>query len=127
MEKYELSFGQRALYFLQKLDKNNTAYNVGLSFKCIEKIDIPVLCNAIDKLLEKHDGLNVRIVNENGKLYQVVNKFPQYDFKVIDITCMSKEAVEERIKTDYKLPWKGTEEYFNTQYCISSCIFQEYW
>ena len=105
MKKYELSYGQKSLFFLQKFDPSSTAYNVGIAFKSYDKVDMTRLYTAMDKLLNRHEILRTGFVNEDGKVYQYIDEKSRYDCFVTDISGMEEDEIRQKVNHDFHRPF----------------------
>lgn len=101
MRKYELSYSQQALYFVQQFNPPSTSYNVGLAFKFLKKFNDICFRAALDKLLLKHRTLCTRFLNEDGKIYQYIDETTKYDLHIVDIRGMDEGAIERKVNADF--------------------------
>ncbi len=56
-EGYPLSYGQRALWFLQQLQPESAAYNIAVAVEVGPDLDPPALRRAFELLAERHEAL----------------------------------------------------------------------
>jgi len=56
-EGYPLSYGQRALWFLQRLQPESAAYNIAVAVKVGPDLDPPTLRRTFELLAERHEAL----------------------------------------------------------------------
>lgn len=101
MKRYELSYGQQALFFMQQYNPSSTAYNVGIAFKFYQKFEEKLLVAALNRLMTKHKILKTRFVSENGRLYQYINETPEYDLFVTDVRQLDEALVSEKVNKDF--------------------------
>ena len=69
-----LSYGQRALWFLQKLTPESAAYNVMLAAQSNSAIDVSALRRAFQKLIDRHPSLRTTFPAIKGKPIQQVRR-----------------------------------------------------
>lgn len=68
-----LSFEQEQLWFLAKLGRSGSAYNVPLALRLLGAIDIEVLERALESLVRRHDILRTRFPMHGGRPVQVID------------------------------------------------------
>jgi amino acid adenylation domain-containing protein len=93
-----LSFSQRRLWFLQKLDPNLTAYNIPATFRIEGELNISALEKALNEIVNRHDVLRTRIVEINGQpLQQII--FPlTVTLPVLDIEHLPEDQVAAEVQ-----------------------------
>lgn len=65
--EYELTVGQRALWFLQQVSPQSTAYNITRAFRVTGALDIERLTAALTGVIRRHPSLRLSVTNENGE------------------------------------------------------------
>ncbi|TCP59163.1 natural product biosynthesis luciferase-like monooxygenase protein [Tumebacillus sp. BK434] len=81
-EEYPLTYGQRAMWFLQRLDPGNAAYNVARAVRIRSAVNLQALQDAFNELVKRHavlrtvctlaDGVPVqRVTDENRPVLSV--------------------------------------------------------
>ena len=98
-----LSYGQRALWFLQQLAPENRAYNVMLAAQAHSQVEAPALQRAFQALMNRHAALRTVFRLSRGKPVQCVQEHQTIDFKIIDAASLDwadlkRLAVEESHK-----------------------------
>jgi hypothetical protein len=98
-----LSYGQRALWFLQQLAPDNRAYNVMLAARVHSQLEAPALQRAFQALINRHAALRTVFRVSEGKPVQCVREHQTIDFKIIDAASLDwadlkRRAVEESHK-----------------------------
>ena len=63
---YPLSSSQSRIWFMEKLDKGNAAYNIPLDFRITGDLDPGLLQQSIGILIARHDALRTIFPNGNG-------------------------------------------------------------
>ena len=96
-----LSFAQQRLWFLQKLDAGQTAYNVTSLLRLDGALDTPALQRALDALLARHDILRTRYPAGAGSLpVQVVEPAQSGQVTFIDCSPQADPVAAVQIHRD---------------------------
>ncbi len=69
---YPLTHNQRALWFLQRLQPQSTAYSIVAAAEVEPPLDTAVLRRALDLLAERHEALRLGFAESEGELVQSV-------------------------------------------------------
>ncbi|RMF94706.1 MAG: non-ribosomal peptide synthetase, partial [Gammaproteobacteria bacterium] len=64
---FPTSFAQQRLWFLDQLEGTGAAYHVRLPVRLSGELDIPVLEQALNRVVARHEALRTRIVCEDGE------------------------------------------------------------
>lgn len=70
--KFPLSHGQRALFFLDQLDRRNSAYHIHRALRITSALDEQALARAFRLLVQRHPALRTVFKLENGNPWQEV-------------------------------------------------------
>ena len=62
-----LSFAQERMWFLDRLDPGNPAFNLGLAFRCRGDLDLDVLERALRHIVSRHEVLRTRFPEHDGQ------------------------------------------------------------
>ncbi|MBE3201500.1 amino acid adenylation domain-containing protein [Frankia sp. CH37] len=95
------SFGQQALWVIDRLGGPGGRYVVPMALRLSGELDVSVLDAAVKDVVTRHEALRTLIVEDNGRLRQVV--VPAQDASVRltlipeDLSGVGGDAVEERI------------------------------
>ncbi|MFD2169281.1 amino acid adenylation domain-containing protein [Tumebacillus lipolyticus] len=95
--EYRLSHGQRALYFLQRLQPSNTAYHIASAVTVGAGLDLEKLRESLATLVERHPLLRTTFVERDGEPIQLVHPQLSVPLMVEDATAWSEELVQERM------------------------------
>ena len=95
IKEFPLSRGQRALWFLNRLAPESSAYNLVFSFRISPYVDIPVMKKAFAALFRRHPMLDVTIKAENGQPIQVTHEGRSIDFREHDATELNRDEIKE--------------------------------
>ncbi|WP_279576437.1 non-ribosomal peptide synthase/polyketide synthase [Actinomadura nitritigenes] len=67
------SFGQQRLWFLDRLDPGSPEYNIPVALRLAGPLDVDALRAAFGALVERHEVLRTRLVEEDGVPWQIVD------------------------------------------------------
>ena len=90
-EKFPLSHGQSALFFLYELDRQNSAYHIHQALRITSTLERKALVRAFRLLVRRHPALRTVFKLENGRPAQVV------------LSAGEGPILQQR-------PWSGTED-----------------
>lgn len=103
-----LSYGQRALWFVQKLAPNATAYNVSLPARA-RHLDLAAFRAAWQALADRHPVLRTTYPAPGGApVGRVHARFP-VDIAEVDATAWSAEELERRLTEEAHRPFRLEE------------------
>ncbi|MEM1366729.1 MAG: amino acid adenylation domain-containing protein [Cyanobacteria bacterium P01_H01_bin.15] len=89
-----LSFAQQRLWFMQRLDPNNTAYNVASVLQLTGPLDISALEKSLNGLVERHETLRTRFeLGKNSLPQQIIDEAVFRPLKLIDLSQQAKPKV----------------------------------
>jgi amino acid adenylation domain-containing protein len=89
-----LSFSQRRLWFLQKLDPGLTAYNIPAAFRITGALSIAALEQALEGIVNRHEVLRTRIIEIGGEPLQQIVSSLTFALPVMDLSHLLKEEAE---------------------------------
>jgi len=98
-----LSFSQRRLWFLHKLNPDFTAYNIPAVFNIKGELDIAALERALHEIIKRHETLRTSIGETDGNPVQQIISSVIFTLPIIDLSHLPKEqsAVEvQRLSID---------------------------
>ncbi|MAS92169.1 MAG: hypothetical protein CMO55_03140 [Verrucomicrobiales bacterium] len=104
-EVFPLSEGQKALWFLNRLAPNSSAYNLNFSGKFRPLLDIDAMKTAFAKLFERHPLIDVTFATKDGEPMQVVQKGRTIDFREHDCTQLDDEQLKALISEHADRPF----------------------
>lgn len=97
-QKYPLSFSQRGLYLLDKIQDKSTNYNVTNVVILKKQIDQEKAQKAFEQLVQRHEMLRVSFHDEDGELYQMIHEHPAV---AIDYSYRNEEEVKKQFTQIY--------------------------
>ncbi|MBF6331068.1 non-ribosomal peptide synthase/polyketide synthase [Nocardia transvalensis] len=92
-----LSYAQRRLWFLQRLEGNHTAYNEPYALRLHGKIDAAALAAALADVIARHESLRTVFPEHDGRPRQQVLA-PRELPPVMDAATVSKELLDEQLR-----------------------------
>lgn len=102
---FPLSEGQKALWFLNRLAPDSSAYNLVFSGKFRPLLDIDAMKKAFALLFERHPLIDVTFTTKNGEPVQVVQKGRTIDFREHDCTTLNDAQLKALISEHADRPF----------------------
>ena len=93
---YPTSSGQKRIYFEQKSDSLNTAYNLPMAWKLAADVDISCLKNALRALFNRHESLRTRFKFQDKDIYQFIDATTELEIQELYVNIMP--ALEQFIR-----------------------------
>lgn len=97
-DRIPLSYAQQRLLFLWKLDPNNTFYNVSTAVRLTGGLNKTALRETLDRLVQRHESLRTRFVDEDGNYFQIIDEDQSTSFSVVDMPPEYQNKSEQWIK-----------------------------
>jgi hypothetical protein len=108
------SFGQRRLWFLQRLNPGTTAYNEQAAIHLIGLVRLLPLEQALTRVVQRHDILRtVFSASATGTPIQSVERFAHVPIAIVDLEGLSPEHALHIVR-------EGTKEDANRPFCLES-------
>jgi len=102
---FPLSHGQQALWFLQQLAPESTAYNLASALRIKAKPDEAALRSAFQSLVERHGALRTTFSAVQGIAMQHVHEEAKASFETVDAFQWDEAALAERLRDEAHLPF----------------------
>jgi amino acid adenylation domain-containing protein len=96
--EFPVSFGQRRLWFLDRLEPGNSAYHLGAAHHIGTAVDVAVMEAAINDVVQRQAALRTVFREVDGEPLQVVRPFEQRPLRFVDLTQLP--PVERRAAAD---------------------------
>ncbi|SFR98117.1 non-ribosomal peptide synthetase [Anaeromicropila populeti] len=106
----ELSSGQKGLWTIYNIVRENYAYNIPIAFTISKTVDLAKLKDSFNKLAEKNPQLRTVILMKGGKVVQKIQDEYSLNYSQIDITGMSKEETNKLLFEKAHVPFHLEEE-----------------
>ena len=102
------STDQAALWFIQQLEPNTSAYNIGNGFRFKGKLDVALFERCLNVVVQRHESLRTVFKAIDGRPFQFVNNAPM-KVPVIDVSrkpdpeAAGREVVTRLIREPFDL------------------------
>ncbi|HEY0739356.1 MAG TPA: amino acid adenylation domain-containing protein, partial [Herpetosiphonaceae bacterium] len=105
-DRYPLSYGQRALWFLQQIAPESPAYTIARAVRIgAATFDGAALRRAFQVLVERHPALRTTIHQDDGALVQQVQPAMMVAFEEEDASAWSSALLEARLAAASRRPF----------------------
>ncbi|HSK80439.1 MAG TPA: amino acid adenylation domain-containing protein, partial [Thermoanaerobaculia bacterium] len=109
---FPLSFSQQRLWFIDRLEPGNTAYNIADALKLRGRLDVPVLARVLTEIVRRHEALRTTFDLAEGRPVQRVEAPAPVAGPVVDLAGLPGEAREaearrlaaEEARTPFDVP-----------------------
>ncbi len=102
---YPLSYGQKALWFLWKLEPKSSAYNLTYTCRIASEINLKALQDTWQILCERHPLLHSIFIQGKTEPVQRIIHSHKLDFEVIDASTWSDVELEEKVLSESQCPF----------------------
>ena len=92
---FPLSYGQRALWFLNRLAPRSSAYNLVFSSRITPYVDIDTMKKAFTSLFQAHPMLDLVFSTQDGEPIQTLQKGRSIDFREHNATDLNEDELKE--------------------------------
>ena len=92
------SYGQRQLWFIDRLEGGSAEYNISRAFRLKGKLDREALQMAFNTIVERHESLRTRFAEVDGEPVQVIDAAVQTEVLFEDLSNLDQPELQERIK-----------------------------
>ncbi|HEX3531246.1 MAG TPA: amino acid adenylation domain-containing protein [Thermoanaerobaculia bacterium] len=103
-----LSPGERALWFLQRLDPASPAYHIAGAARLNGEVDEDALRSAFQRLVDRHPALRTTFFVRDGEPVRRIHPEATADFQTEDAASWRPEELAERIDAEIFLPFDLT-------------------
>ncbi len=93
-EPVPASFAQERLWFLDRLEPGNTAFNMGTSLRLAGRLDGPALERALNEIVRRHEALRTSFVEIDGRPAQRILPSLRVPWAVVDLAALPEAARE---------------------------------
>ncbi len=71
-----LSYAQRRIWFLERLEGRSAAYNMPAAFRLLGDLDTAAVAAALQEIAQRHEVLRTRLVDQDGEPVQLIDATP---------------------------------------------------
>lgn len=91
---FPLSFAQARLWFLDKFQPGNPAYNIPMALRLPGPISVVALERSFNDIVRRHESLRTTFGMIDGNISQIVASLLELKIKVVDLSSSPKEMRE---------------------------------
>ena len=91
-----LSFAQQRLWFLDKLEPNNSVYNIRTAIRLEGKLDVEALERSFSEVVRRHEALRTTFAEVDGRPVQIISPAEPISFHVQDLSPLQEDDREEQ-------------------------------
>ncbi len=102
---FPLSYGQQALWFLQQMAPESTAYNISRAVRIHSLLDVEALENAFQMMLNQHPALRTTFSAAEGGPLQHVRSEVQVAFEQVDAGGWNPVQIEKALAEESYRPF----------------------
>ncbi len=102
---FPLSDGQKALWFLWRLEPDSAAYNIPTAVRVVSPLDTAAFRAAFQALVDRHPALRMTFAVEDGEPVQKVHERMAVAFTEADAADWSEEALLARLDAEANRPF----------------------
>ncbi|MBD2414279.1 non-ribosomal peptide synthetase [Nostoc calcicola FACHB-389] len=106
---YPLSFAQQRLWFIERLEPGNPAYNIFLAVKLKGQLEITLLEQSLNEIIRRHETLRTTFTTVNGEPVQIIADLLTLSLSVINIESQSNLTVEKLLTQESQQPFDLTQ------------------
>ena len=100
-----LSYGQRALWLLHRLEPDSASYNVPWTWRVRSDVDVPALRRAFQTLIDRHRILRTNYVEANGEPICRVHDRAAVDFEQVAAADWSGDQLDRAVSEETHRPF----------------------
>ncbi|MBC9783075.1 amino acid adenylation domain-containing protein [Heliobacterium chlorum] len=104
-DEYPLSYGQKAIWFINQLMPDSPAYNISGALHIPAKLDVEALRKAIRDIIQRYPALRTNFFIKDGEPYQRVYATRKEDLQVIQVEGKEWEEIRALIIADSRKPF----------------------
>ncbi len=104
-DRVPLTHGQQALWFIQQLAPESTAYHLADAVRIDGPLQIDAMHQAMQQLVNRHSIFRTTIHEEDGEPYQVVRNEAPVPFVVEDAAGWTPDEVQQRLRHAAECPF----------------------
>jgi Condensation domain len=90
---FPLSFSQQRLWFIDRLEPGNPAYNIADALKLRGRLDVPVLARVLSEIVRRHEALRTTFDVVEGRPVQRVEAPVPVAVPVVDLSGLPDDTL----------------------------------
>lgn len=94
IKKFELSFAQKRLWFLEEMAPGEVIFNLPLALRLEGEINIEAFKASLLEIVKRHESLRTVFISANGQPFQMVRDVEDIGLKYLDLSHMEKSLAE---------------------------------
>jgi amino acid adenylation domain-containing protein len=98
ISEFPLSYGQKALWFVQQMDPSSIAHNVVHAVQIRTDADLSALRKAFERLVARHPALRTSFLSRQGEPFQKVHDRVELCFDVEDATRWGRKKLDQELE-----------------------------
>ncbi|WP_336779436.1 amino acid adenylation domain-containing protein [Paenibacillus illinoisensis] len=95
-EKLDLSFSQKRLWFLQKLEPQSPFYNSPVCLRLKGKLNVEALRKTLECIVQRHEILRTSYYTVEGEPYQQINIVQKFELPLVDLSHIVEREKEKQ-------------------------------
>src|SRR5262249_15609623 len=99
------SYGQQALWFIQRSAPRTTTYNIGFAARVTSEVSVPALWSAVQRLIRRHTILRTTFREVDGTPMQVTHAHREAEVTVVDAAGWSETALQRAVQDVHDTPF----------------------
>ncbi|WP_381800542.1 amino acid adenylation domain-containing protein [Streptomyces niveus] len=103
--EHPLSYGQRSMWLLHRLDPAGAAYNIAFATRATGALDPAAFHDALRSLAGRHEALRTTFAERDGEARQIVHGWLEPGFTVTDTAGWSAERLDGAVRASYRQPF----------------------
>ncbi|MFL6284241.1 MAG: amino acid adenylation domain-containing protein [Pyrinomonadaceae bacterium] len=93
-----LSYAQRRLWFIDRLQGSSTEYNLPEALRLLGPLDDDALGRAIQTIVARHESLRTRFEESGGEPVQIIEPEVRIELPVEDLSALTEEERSRRVR-----------------------------
>lgn len=97
-DEYQLSYGQQALWFIDKMAQGNVAYNINFGLAVHSNLDIDLLEKSLEEIIKRHKSLRTVYIEKDAMPVQKILEIVDFQLEKIDTSNWEQSYLDEKLK-----------------------------
>ena len=110
---YQLSYAQKRIWILNKLEPASPFYNVHVLLKIKGKLDLDLMEKSFKKIVSRHESLRTNFKQINNGPMQIINRMSTSKIDYYNLSMMQKN--EKKLKEKNKIVKQYIRKIFNLE------------